>query len=171
MWKCRRNVHNNTVRVRQHRVSKYTTLTKSCFVLRNRIWTISGGKRRVLRFHSGFCVTSGGTSTPRGRLLEAQVRFDGSFKYLAAYMGLEFEPHTRKVPLLSTLDGYCVKGRTATFSCSSVHTQMISTLGVHTQKIHPHTSVYCVHMRWHESEDESSKDHSAMFFLLFFFQK
>lgn len=29
-----RIVHNNTVHVRRHRVSKYTTLTKSCFVLR-----------------------------------------------------------------------------------------------------------------------------------------
>lgn len=34
LWKCRRIVHNNTVHVRRHRVSKYTTLTKSCFVLR-----------------------------------------------------------------------------------------------------------------------------------------
>lgn len=81
-------VHNNTVHVRRHRVSKYTTLTKSCFVLRKQDMNHQQREKACHSFYSGFCVASGGTSTPRGRMLEAEVRFDCSFKYLSAYVGL-----------------------------------------------------------------------------------
>lgn len=112
-------VHNNTVHVRRHRVSKYTTLTKSCFVLRKQDMNPQEREKACPSF-SLRLLCDQRRDKHATRLLEAYVRSDDSFKYLSAYMGLWSEPHTRKVPLESTLNGHCVKGRTVTFSCSRV---------------------------------------------------